>query len=413
MIENLKNKSYPKKIESELYIDDIKFNKEKLSKTLCIKHNNNINDNIIKSNILLNSLQDFINRCEATYGKIFYEKKYIISFNEILSLIKQSIIAQQQLDKNVYYNIEKDSHFNISNIKNINEKFINDLNYNILSLEKIDKKNERKNSINFKSQNSHKNSKKMLITPRNMKNRSNSIFNNIYKEVFINDDETLDNYITKKSSASKTTTNSSRKNIKTLNKRNKNIFLKKNIKNRTIANGSTINKENKENNSININRELINRNYYILNSLSNDSININFYKKNELNNNSSKPKKSLKNNIKENFDIYKACKNMKKGKKINNENKGNKAAILISKSGFFSIDSNNNEESKNNSILKMNLKNLGFNKINANNMRSGIRKIIISNACKPTRFTNHLLISGKKYINDFKEMDKDNKKKEF
>ena len=412
MIENLKNKSYPKKIESELYIDDIKFNKEKLSKTLCIKHNN-INDNIIKSNILLNSLQDFINRCEATYGKIFYEKKYIISFNEILSLIKQSIIAQQQLDKNVYYNIEKDSHFNISNIKNINEKFINDLNYNILSLEKIDKKNERKNSINFKSQNSHKNSKKMLITPRNMKNRSNSIFNNIYKEVFINDDETLDNYITKKSSASKTTTNSSRKNIKTLNKRNKNIFLKKNIKNRTIANGSTINKENKENNSININRELINRNYYILNSLSNDSININFYKKNELNNNSSKPKKSLKNNIKENFDIYKACKNMKKGKKINNENKGNKAAILISKSGFFSIDSNNNEESKNNSILKMNLKNLGFNKINANNMRSGIRKIIISNTCKPTRFTNHLLISGKKYINDFKEMDKDNKKKEF
>ena len=88
------------------------------------------------------------------------------------------------------------------------------------------------------------------------------------------------------------------------------------------------------------------------------------------------------------------------------------------------MSGNNNEYDDKNSILRKSLKNLavgiqdicnnsndviGYEEINLKG--SGIKKIIVSNTHKPSNFTNKLLISGQKYINDFKQMDKFEKKR--
>ena len=113
-------------------------------------------------------------------------------------------------------------------------------------------------------------------------------------------------------------------------------------------------------------------------------------------------------------DIFLACENINK----------------IKNSGTIkSLQKNNiqyqfNEYDDKNSILKKSLKNLavgikdicnnsndfiGYEEINLKG--SGIKKIIVSNTHKPSNFTNKLLISGQKYINDFKQMDRTEKKR--
>ena len=110
MSENLNNQRYPKKIESEICLDEIMINQNYFSKNHPSKNpsnnnnliNNNCNNNIIQTNILLNSIQDFFNRYEKDDRKILSNKKFIISFQELISLIKDAIIAQQQIDDKIY-----------------------------------------------------------------------------------------------------------------------------------------------------------------------------------------------------------------------------------------------------------------------------------------------------------------------
>ena len=98
MSNNLINKRYFKEIESELFIDNIMLNKNKNPFS-----NKNINNNkVIKSNILLNTLQEFIERYEVDERKIISKKKFIISFQELIYLIRESIIAQQKIDTLIY-----------------------------------------------------------------------------------------------------------------------------------------------------------------------------------------------------------------------------------------------------------------------------------------------------------------------
>jgi len=174
--------------------------------------NNQKDDKNLRSNILLRSLKDFYKRCEASYGKLFYEKNYLISLNEIITLIQNSINAQQQLDKYIYNTNNKNSDSNYKNIKKINEKFINDLNYNIVSLEKKNNNYFSFNKTKKKTMKKRKlNNSKLLITPHIFKNRINSIFNNIAKEIFINSDEIKNsNYCSKEVSTYNTSAKSAR-----------------------------------------------------------------------------------------------------------------------------------------------------------------------------------------------------------
>ena len=54
--------------------------------------------NSILSNTLLNAIQEFFNRYELEDRKILSKKKLIISFEELIYLILESIITQQKID---------------------------------------------------------------------------------------------------------------------------------------------------------------------------------------------------------------------------------------------------------------------------------------------------------------------------
>ena len=95
MRKNIANKRYPKEVNSEMYIDD---------NTLKDEHKNNfINEN---SNILLNSLEFFFNAYEMKNHQRSSKVKFIISFEEIISLIYETILSQQNVD-NLLYNDRK------------------------------------------------------------------------------------------------------------------------------------------------------------------------------------------------------------------------------------------------------------------------------------------------------------------
>ena len=418
MIENLTNKAFHKKNKNDLCIDDILIDKFLLAE-------NPHDEKIIKSNILLNSLQDFMKKCELSYDKLYYEKNYVISLNEIFTLIQNSIFTQQQLD-NYIYNITNDNlESNINCIKILNEKFINDLNYNIFSIEKINNNYYSFNKIKKNNTNKKLYSKKAFASPNNMKNKINSIFNNIYKEVFINGTD-----IIRERDAPKgiNTCNEGYKQIKERSKSaltNNNYPKKKNKKpKQEKSNESKKSSKSKISNGTSNKKDNIRKNKdkdYKLNSmneninsdnLSNNNKKINTFSSREMSNNkkyrnstlqefkTSKQSKYNKN-IKK-LDIFKVCQNMKKIKN------GSTGTLARANSSYYFQDLND----FNDSFLRKSLKSIGFSNINDKNTATiGIKKIIVSNAYRPTNFANHLLKKGKKCISDFKKIDNEENKR--
>ena len=412
MIENLTNNTFPKKIKNEICIDELILNN-------CLLSKNKKDEKNYNSNILIKSLQDFSKRCESSYGKLFYEKNYLISLNEIITLIQNSINAQQQLDNYIYNTNSENSESNINNIKSLNQKFINDLNYNIFSIEKINNNYYCFNKIKKKNYKNKKlSSSRLFVTPHNIKNRINSIFNNIEKEIFINGYEILNgNYTLKEISTYSESIKSAKERNKSEKTNNNNNLLKgknqkqknnesKLVKKRVLSNQ---NKKYKDKKNSSKSKSVINEN-----NLSNELRNISTFTSREITNNQKNRNSLLKlsntskttkydKNMKT-FDIFKICQNMKKDKQKKNKDSG---PLIRSNSSNLINDIND----FNDNFLKKSLKSLGFSQINEKKkLSTGIKKIIISNTCKPTNLANHLLIKGKKYINEFNKMDEENKK---
>ena len=412
MIKNLKNNTFPKKIKNEICIDELILNN-------CLLSKNKKDEKNYNSNILIKSLQDFSKRCESSYGKLFYEKNYLISLNEIITLIQNSINAQQQLDNYIYNTNSENSESNINNIKSLNQKFINDLNYNIFSIEKINNNYYCFNKIKKKNYKNKKlSSSRLFVTPHNIKNRINSIFNNIEKEIFINGYEILNgNYTLKEISTYSESIKSAKERNKSEKTNNNNNLLKgknqkqknnesKLVKKRVLSNQ---NKKYKDKKNSSKSKSVINEN-----NLSNELRNISTFTSREITNNQKNRNSLLKlsntskttkydKNMKT-FDIFKICQNMKKDKQKKNKDSG---PLIRSNSSNLINDIND----FNDNFLKKSLKSLGFSQINEKKkLSTGIKKIIISNTCKPTNLANHLLIKGKKYINEFNKMDEENKK---
>ena len=450
----INNKKYHKEIESEICLDEIMMNNKFLQKNQNSNSNdnNNINNNknnTNPTNILLNSLQDFFNRYEKDDRKILSNKKFIISFKEIISLIRESMIAQQQIDNIIYTNKDYTNKNNSNiNIQKINQKYINDLSYNIFSFDKIDigygfnlKKKKKINSNispnNIKFQNNSKLKKsynppqQVSISPNNIKKEINSIFENIYKEVFMNGINPLENISKKNENENKITNKkkgiSKSKNIRY--ERNKSeLFDKKYISPLRYNKISKTKNENKKlnntvinninnnisynNNNININNNNISSLYKSYGAFSANKSNYSTNRKLR----KSKTFKTLKKNSNKNelkcSDIFLACENINMIK-----NSGNKKCISRS-NNYFSNDLKDND-----SFLKKSLKSVGISDIyNSGNysdvmgyeelkLNSGIKKIIVSNTHKPSSLANKLLISGHKYIDDFKEINEGAKKK--
>ncbi len=88
MIKNLNVKKTKKEINSEIYIDKLILNK---SKDDINKSNNN-------TNILINSIDFFYNSYDLKNKASSSKTEFIINFNDLISLIKKTIIFQQKID---------------------------------------------------------------------------------------------------------------------------------------------------------------------------------------------------------------------------------------------------------------------------------------------------------------------------
>ena len=444
MSDNANNKRYHKEIESEICIDEIMLNKNYFQKSQDL---NNISNKNLKNfhssqaNILLNSLQDFYTRYEKDDRKILSNNKFIISFQEIISLIREAMVAQQQIDNIIYNNIDDNKNINNINIQKINQKYITDLSYNIFSFEKIDMgygfniKKKKKiysnispNNYKFQNDSKLKKSSNISISPNNIKKEINTIFENIYKEVFINGNDNPFNIIERKNNKKKS------KNKNHNHERNKSAFIKKN--NNNIKNISPLkyHKVSKNKDNQRINNTVINTNIKNNISYNHSNININnnynskgynsfssnknnFENKGKNDNKKVRKSKTFKNKNKgkdklKSSNIYMACQKIDMIK-----NSGNKNILSRSNNNYF----NNNNET----FMKKSLKSLGlrdlYNSINYTDIigyeelkfNTGIKKIIVSNTHKPSNLANKLLISGQKYIDDFKEINEGTKRKKI
>ena len=95
-----------------------------------------------KLNYLLKFLQDFSNRYDLDSKNILSYKKFLLTFNDIISLIKEAIEYQNKIVE--LDNSEKEK------IREISQDYINNLSYTIFSYDKIDiLKNESKKKNKF------------------------------------------------------------------------------------------------------------------------------------------------------------------------------------------------------------------------------------------------------------------------
>ena len=423
MKKNSTNQRYPKEINSEIYIDDN-----------ILKNENRNNYLKESSNILLSSLEFFFNAYEMKNHQRSSKVRFIISFEEIISLIHETILSQQNVD-NLLFNNKKNNAEVL--IQKINQKFISYISNSIYTLEILDKTfrdnigikrgisnfnfHTIKNSTKKKKTHGYKSH---ISSPSNFKNKINYIFENIYQEVFINDND--------KKKKNKKKENSFRENHKDKMQRTKSAILGKKSNSPLSFYRDFKMKENK----LDKNKRLfktINSNGRTGNNSNTNSL----YIENKYNTALSTNKKEAAEDYKPEKYLggYKTFKNTKKSK-LKNKLKCSDIFLAceninkIKNSGTIkSLQKNNiqyqfNEYDDKNSILRKSLKNLavgiqdicnnsndviGYEEINLKG--SGIKKIIVSNTHKPSNFTNKLLISGQKYINDFKQMDKFEKKR--
>ena len=125
---------------------NVEHNNNKLNETeiicpseISLDEKNTYNDSILKSlkdsqytlpnktNVLLNSLKEFSNRYGIDDRKIMKSKKFVISFNDLITLIKFALEFQIKINNSINEYINE-----------ISQDFINNLSYYIFSFEKID-----------------------------------------------------------------------------------------------------------------------------------------------------------------------------------------------------------------------------------------------------------------------------------
>ena len=117
-----------------------------------------------KSNILLNVLKDFSVRYDLDDRKIMKSKKFLLSFEDLISLVKFAIEFQIKINNSL----------NLKDYLNeISQDFINNLSYYVFSYEKTDISTNNNVNINYNTYNNNLNNKKnkkqinIIQTPMN------------------------------------------------------------------------------------------------------------------------------------------------------------------------------------------------------------------------------------------------------
>ena len=339
---------------------------------ISLDEKNTYNDSILKSlkesqynlptktNVLLNSLKEFSNRYDIDDRKIMKSKKFLISFNDLITLIKFALEFQIKINNSINEYMNE-----------ISQDFINNLSYYIFSFEKIDvcKQNENCMNSNYKSYNNN-------IKTMNKKNNKDNKNKNEEKK-----------------SNNKIKVNNTQKNIKI----NKSGYLEiKSPNNRSKVNKRKENEMNNyRKNNKSVERRSMSNTYFTLDISKNDN-----NKKNVLNKSTEKRRKQKeketesdlnKNKNTNSFSIFTACENLKKSNFILNQKKSRKSSC---------VEQNRMSNKKN--TYENQYQTFGIKK-----------RILGNNIIKPSNMANKLLQRGIKYINDFANMKEEESKKKY
>lgn len=382
------------------------------SSTICSNSNININKQsdtelyYIKSKILLNSINDFSVRYDKDERNIIKNKKFVISFDDIIKLVKIGIEAQIKIDTitSGFCNI----------LKEISSDFINNLSYHIFSFDKVDIFSETE------SKSPKRKRKECCGNIRNCEEKHSHELKSsstwIPKRVAIEDEKTeeIEEIKKKRSVIKKNREKNNRKEWgreeeKTNKKpiRNSKSFLAPDISKTSLEKykENNSNNNNCNNNTIKKNKGIEKRSNSYLNSTAKSNyksvktISSNVYTQKKNNNKSAnkrkismkeeKKGKSIESQIKKNSEIYTACEAIKGVK-----------SIFSNKYHHYSVKT---EAIEDNHLKGQNDNKLGFI----------VKKQYISKAPIPSNMANKLLLKGKQFINDFNGIKEEERKKQF
>ena len=386
---------------SILYYDE---NKQYFNTTIKKKKNSKYS-NSNNENILLNSLKNYSVKYELENQEIPKSYKYVITFDELISLIRFTLESQIKIDQS----LKNDS----ENLTNLSKEFINNLSYYIYSYEKVEKiTQEIKSKKKFKSPSDKENISinsniRKTKKPIKLMNKSSSSY-------WVNTKKSKNNEIKRKEE----------KNEKQ-NKKSKNIsenngiqtsksYYRRNLGPKLFSpEKNKIKGKNKnENKKSLLNRSVEKRHNTLLSDFSTNTRDSSVKKRLNKSTERRKNVKEDKNrNENKSISIYTACENMKSSSFILKCNK-NKESVFTEQGEKRKIKKSGNNYDSNNNIdfnkRKDNKKIIYYNQ----NMMLGVRKQIInSNVPKPSSLANKLLQNGRKFITEFNGIKEEERKK--
>ena len=368
-------------------------------------------------NLLLDYLKDFSVKYEMDEKLISKDIKFVITFDELISLIRYSLESQIKINEH-----SKDE---TDNLKILSQDFINNITYYIFSYEKVEKiekplsKNKNisdSNKENINVNGNNKKNKKSLcsiiskspsywVEAQKTRNNKNKVIH-VEKSTLNNQNNKNKNNIESKNSYKKTVVH------KIFSPKNDDRFKSKFPKN-----------ENKSKKVLN--RSAVKR----YSSLISDSSNNN--RKKKLNKSDEKRKSVImdktKKNVSKNLSIFTACENLKSSSFIlknknhsffsteqydKNDNKKN--SNNYNSNINFNLNQINDKNYKSNSNINMNKKANTKIVYYDHNLNLNVKKqIIMGNVFKPSTFANKLLQNGMKYITEFNGMKEEERKKQL
>ena len=379
---------------------------------------------INETNSLIIALRNFSVKYGLDDKKILNDYKFVISFDELISLIRFSLESQIKLNNFLQDDSEK--------IKSFIHNFINNISNYIFSYEKVEKINPISkfgNKIKFSTnkENININTNKAIKTSRTNYKKPNCIIkssscvvdkgkskikqpknkvilNRNYQTNLKSNKSTVNSNKINNNSNTNFTSNTNRNQEET-NNYTKSYFRRKNYKNLTNIFSPIKKSQNKENNKIKVTKTLLNKsaerrhnpNDYFKNDKQN-------YKKIKLNKSMEKRKTNKSEHKIESkpISIFSACEYLKSSSFIL-KTKNNKENKIEKKEEFNTNNSMNDIKKEDKKIVYYD-----------QNMNLGIRKKIIkANVPRPSNYANKLLEKGIKFITDFNGLKEEELKKKF
>ena len=343
---------------------------------------------INKSNILLNALKDFTVRYDLDDRKIMHSKKFILSFDDLISLVKFALEFQTKINNSL----------NLKDYLNeITQDFINNLSYFIFSYEKIDtsknnqniQNNQNNYYTNYNTFNDNgSNKKKRDLYPNQTFIYFNELRNN-KNDTIQEETSFLSNDKLKKDSS---------KNTKTYFKQNNNSLTPLNKTVKKPKKREIITRTKRFNKSVEKRRSAL---------ITDSGIKEINNRKGKINNNSEKRRLTKDETIPENksknsISIYSVCENLKASSSLLKSSKSRKLSCTEQNNNKINMNNNYNfNTKKDNKVIYYDQK-----------MNIGVKKQIISNnVIRPSNMANKLLQKGIKYITEFKDIKKEEETK--